>query len=431
MEYFHILGGKKLAGSIPLAGSKNLASKLMIASLLTADTCELTNVPDIGENQLAQQLVKLTGGTVERSGTSLSVSGASVSRSDVRDAPRNRLPVLVIAPLLLRLGEAIVPQPGGDKIGTRPINFHTDILTTLGASVRSANGLYHVTADRLLGAELPLPYPSVGATETALLATVWAQGESVIRGAAIEPEVLELIGYLKAMGASIRKTGEREFTIQGVRDFHGASQRVIPDRIEAVSYVSLALATGGSLELTETDGVDISTFSTFVESIGAQRQESSDHMKFWIDQPLTAGHVVTGVHPGFMTDWQQPTTVMLLTASGHSTVQETVHERRFGYIDELNKMGAAIRIEQQPAASAEADARLFATTEIAHVDGPAQLIGRTLTMPDLRAGLAYISAALVAQGQSKIYGVEQVDRGYDSIVEKLQSLGAEIERRVE
>ncbi len=429
MEYFLIRGGKRLSGSVPLSGSKNLASKLMIASLLTSEVCELRNVPDIGENQLAERLVELAGARVERSGQTIQVWADSVTQSDVQAAPKNRLPVLVVAPLLFRLGRATVPEPGGDRIGSRPINFHTDILRRLGAQVRAESGLYHVTADRLHGAELALPYPSVGATETALLASVWADGQSVIRGAAVEPEVLELIKYLQAMGAHIAHTGEREFTVHGVRTFHGAIQRVIPDRIEAVSYVCLALATGGSIELTKATGVDIDTFSTFVDNIGGRREKGKDTLKFWVNQPLRAGQVVTGVHPGFMTDWQQPTTVMLLTAHGHSTVKETVHERRFGYIDELNRMGAAIRVESVASQPQRNHFELHATTQIAHINGPRQLHGQALTMPDLRAGMAYISAALVASGQSSVFGIDQVDRGYDRIIEKLHSLGAEIERR--
>lgn len=430
MEYFSIKGGKRLEGTVSLAGSKNLASKLMIASLLSSEPCTITNVPEIGENQLAMDLVQLTGASATRDGTTVTINAPTITQTDLSDGPSNRLPILIISPLLFRTGEAIVPEPGGDKIGRRPVNFHVDLLTQFGAAVHVADGLYHATANRLVGTTIDLPYPSVGATETALMCAVWAEGESSIAGAAIEPEVQELVGYLNAMGADI-SLNDRTYTVQGVQSFHAASQRVIPDRLEAVSYATLAVATHGSVLLEHAKAEHLTAFMRMMEQAGAGVEQLEDGIRFSYQEPLKAVTITTGVHPGFMSDWQQPTAVMLLTAEGESAIHETVYEHRFGYVDQLISMGASIRVEAAASNLGLPPFELHEETQIAYLLGPAKLQGTTLTMPDLRAGMAYIIAALVAEGQSTVYGIEQVDRGYEQIVEKLQALGAEIERKVE
>ncbi|MBI4185771.1 UDP-N-acetylglucosamine 1-carboxyvinyltransferase [Candidatus Berkelbacteria bacterium] len=430
MSYFTITGGQPLHGSLTLAGSKNLASKLMIASLLTKETCTLYNVPDIGENQLAAALLHLTGARVQRAGTTVTVDPTNVTSADLRTGPKNRLPILLIPPLLFRTGKAVVPEPGGDQIGARPVNFHVKILEQFGARVHYESGTYHARAKQLTGTNLTLPFPSVGATETALLAAVWAKGSSIIAGAAIEPEVLELVSFLTALGGSIVRH-DRLFSVTGVADFHGASQTVIPDRIEAASYAALALATRGSVLLHNANPDHLSTYITFVESIGGAVDIEGGGLRFSYRQPLQAAHIVTGVHPGFMTDWQQPTAVMLLTAQGESSIHETVHEQRFGYVDQLNSLGASIRVERTSHSVGVPAFVLHPITLIAHIPGSTQLVGGRLTMPDLRAGMAYIIAALVARGQSTVYGVDQVDRGYERIDQKLLALGAQITRHTE
>lgn len=428
MPSFVIEGGRPLEGEISLAGSKNLASKLLIASLLTDEPCTLQNVPNIGENHLAEQLVSLAGARVTREGTTLTVHTPTITTTELLAAPRNRLPVLVIAPLLFRAGTVTVPEPGGDRIGARPINFHLDLLSSLGARVSPVEGGYRVEADQLSGTRLELPYPSVGATETALLATVWAAGVSTISNAALEPEVMELVRYLRSLGASIEQQGDREFLVTGRQTFHGATQRVLPDRIEAASYAALALASAGDVIVREARLAQLDTFLSFVSDIDGGYEIIGDDIRFWKKGPLRATDVTTGVHPGFMTDWQQPSAIALLTANGKSTIHETVHEQRFGYVEQLRKMGAKIDIEFVEGSAADRHI-IHERTQRAIIHGPAELHGAELTMPDLRAGMAYVIAALIASGTSTLYGIEQVDRGYEQLELKLRPLGAQIERR--
>ena len=429
MAFFTIHGGTPLRGEVTLSGAKNLASKLLIATLLTPDECVIENVPDIGENQIALEILRLVGATPSREIETIRTAADRITNSDVRAAPRNRLSGLTIGPLLFRTGRAAVPFPGGDRIGRRPVDFHLDALRSLGATITEESDGFSIEAPNgLQGAQIDLPFPSVGATETTLLTAAWARGETLLQNAAIEPEVLELVRFLQAMGAKIEQLADRTFRIQGVTNFSRARQRVIADRLEAVSYASAALATRGDVLLHEAVVEHLDTYITFVRRIGGGVAVESDGIRFYAEGHLRATDIRTDVYPGFVTDWQQPSTVVLVTAGGTSTIHETVYENRFGYVRELNRMGASIDVQTaclQPAC--RYDGQNF--EHVAVIQGPSHLHGTDIEVPDIRAGMAHVVAALVADGVSRLNGIEHLDRGYGHQFEaKLRGIGASIER---
>ncbi|MBI4032453.1 UDP-N-acetylglucosamine 1-carboxyvinyltransferase [Candidatus Berkelbacteria bacterium] len=418
-----------MAGEVTLSGAKNLASKLMLATLLTEEECILENVPEIGESDIALAMVARAGGHVERTGTTVRIRNHSISESDLSTVPRNRLSILAIGPLLFRTGRAIVPVPGGDQIGKRPVDFHLTALRQFGATITEEGGLYVAEALELTGTAVTLPYPSVGATETVLLCGAWANGTTTLTNAAIEPEVSELVHFLRELGVTIDSPSERTFVIQGTHSFKGATQRVIPDRLEAISYAAAALATRGDVRMHGAMPEHLNTYQTFVNDIGGSFEILGDALRVSAHGPLRPTVVRTDVYPGFATDWQQPSAVALLTAAGESVIHETVMDNRFGYCDDLIRMGAQISVSTNCVGT---PCRFNGqSAHVARISGPTQLTASQITIPDIRAGMAHLIAALIAHGESTLIGLEHLDRGYgQQLEEKLRALGATI-RRVE
>lgn len=430
MAHYEITGGQALHGTIKLSGAKNLASKLILASILTGEPCTLTNVPDIGESDIALSLIRAAGAMATRSGDTATITADNIHTYDLQAiATRNRLSILLIGPLLFRTGSADVPPVTGDQIGKRPIGFHIDALHALGVDIEQTEHGFRAVADRVHGATIALPYPSVGATETVLLTASWADGETVLTNAAIEPEVVALAHYLVAMGAKITiDIEQRCYRIQGVRSFHGASQRVIPDRLEAVSYASVALATGGDILLDDAQPADLQSYLDFCHRLGAGIELQHHGIRFFSNGPLVGTWFETAVHPGFMADWQQPSVVVLACATGTSRIHETVYEDRLRYTDELRRMGADIQVSTDCYGT---PCRFMGQghSHSATIHGPTTFQPATLTIPDIRAGMAHVVAALVAPGTSKLVGIEHLDRGYGLGLQiKLQGVGAVIER---
>lgn len=424
-----ITGGRPLTGQVTVSGAKNAATKMMIAALLTEDEVTLTNCPMIDDVMVAGEMIQQLGGEVKFGDHTVKIIAKNLEATHV-PAPNipNRLSILALSPLLHRVGHADLPAVTGDKIGPRPVNYHIESLRAMGAEIDAANDRYLATTKGLKGTSVDLPYPSVGATENAILAGVLAEGRTMITGAAIEPEIIELIKMLQQMGAIIEFRANRLIIIDGVKKLRGVTYTVPPDRLEAASFGMLAIATGGDILVKDARQDDLITFLNTIRRIGADYIIEPDGIRFKRNGgPLTAIEIETDTHPGFATDWQQPMVVLLTQAAGSSVVHETVHESRFGYVDTLKRMGANIEVFSKCLGELPCryNGKGFAHSAI--IQGPTPLHATTIEIPDLRAGMAHIMAALVASGTSQITGLEHILRGYENFFEKLESIGAEFE----
>ncbi len=433
MKKIFIKGGEPLSGEVQIVGAKNGASKMILASLLTEEEVILHNVPLQQETDIARELVHTFGGESAVSDHSLSIKVPEISQtSAIEMSRRNRLSILTVAPLLHRAGEAYVPKPEGDKIGPRPVNFHLDALEKMGAVIEDSPEAHVVKAPNgLKGAKIELPYPSVGATETILFASVLAEGRTVIKNAAIEPEIISLIMMLQKMGAIIQRGVGRYIEVIGVEKLHGCTHRVLADRLEAASYACIALATRGEIYCRGAGHSSMITFLNAVRRIGGEYIVDQDGVLFKGSDKYKGIELETDTHPGFATDWQQPFVVVLTQAEGTSVIHETVYQERFGYTEILNEMGADITLSDK--CLGEMPCR-FAGENYKHsavIKGPTPLKASQMTVPDIRAGLAYVAAALAAEGTSEIDGVEHLERGYENLYGNLKSIGADLEVREE
>lgn len=426
-----ITGGVPLRGEITLTGAKNAATKELVACLLTDEPVTLRNVPNIGDVDVTIEMLELLGATITRDGNTVTVEASHIASPEVTEAVsrKNRIPILLFGPLLSRFGRATIPALGGCKIGARPVDFHIQALQTMGAEIECRDGVYQakLRGPSLMGTVIDLPFPSVGATENIMLSAVLASGKTTIRNAAIEPEIVDLAKLLQSMGAIIYEDVNRTWVIEGVKKLHGADHRVIPDRIVAASFMIAGALTGGDVFVRGAEQEHMLTFLNAMRKVGVPFQIEADGIRVQGAAILAATAIETDVHPGFMTDWQQPFVMLLTQANGVSIVHETVYENRFGYTEALNKMGANIQVHEKclgekPCRYAQKNERHSAV-----IVGPTPLKAADIEIPDLRAGFSYLIAALVADGTSTLTGVEQIERGYEDIVGKLKSLGAQID----
>ncbi len=430
-DMFVIRGGNPLKGTVSVRGSKNAASKMMVASLLTDEPCTLENVPLSAEIDITRELCEIIGSIVESPGDHRVVLRTPYVRTSLVThlSRKNRIPILAVGPLLYRRGFAEIPVLGGCPIGHRPINFHIDALTKMGVVIERREHSYFAKAERIFGADISLGYPSVGATENILLTATLAKGSTTIRNAAVEPEILNVIEMLRAMGADIAVNGrERLITIHGVSKLHGVTARVIPDRNEVVSFACAAFATGGDLSIPDVEESHLAAFLAGARAIGATWEFSGGHLRFFGNKPYRAIAIETAPHPGFMTDWQQPFAVVLTQAEGTSILHETVYEDRFGYTKDLKRMGADIEVTDECLSDTACRFKGKGFHHSARITGPTALKGADIAITDLRAGIAHIIAALAARGESRISGLEHIDRGYERIEERLREVGADMER---
>jgi len=427
---FIVQGGQPLAGEIQLAGSKNAATKMLVASLLTEEECVLENFPEIGDTETVKELCRSLGSQINEKGSFLKIKTPKIENVESFALRyRNRIPILTLGPLLARVGEAKVPIVGGDKIGSRPVDFHLKALESLGAVITIEKDYYRATAPYgLHGANIIFAYPSVGATENAVLAAVLAKGKTFIRGAAVEPELIDLIKMLQKMGAIIELGANRQIYISGVEKLSGVHHWVIPDRNEAVSFACLALASGGNILIKDAIQDHLITFLNEVRRCGGNYEVKEEGIRFWRSKELAGLELETDTHPGFMTDWQQPMIIVLTQAQGISVIHETVYEDRFGYTKDLNLMGARITVFSKCLGELPCRFKNRGFPHSAVVDGKTPLKGTKIKVPDLRAGIAHLIAALIAEGESIIEGIEEIDRGYEKIDERLKNLGADILR---
>ncbi|WP_408640561.1 UDP-N-acetylglucosamine 1-carboxyvinyltransferase [Salinibacterium hongtaonis] len=427
-----ITGGKPLKGTIQVRGAKNLVTKAMVAALLGETPSELRGVPDISDVQVVRGLLEVYGVRVTSPSTGeLHFDTANVEKAHFAEidahAGASRIPILFCGPLLHRLGEARIPDLGGCRIGDRPIDFHLDALRAFGAVVdKTYEGIYITAPNGLKGANIELPYPSVGATEQVLLTAVRAEGTTELKNAAIEPEIMDLIAILQKMGAIISVEPNRVILIEGVDRLEGYRHSALFDRNEVASWASAALVTHGDIFVEGARQSEMMTFLNVFRKVGGAFDVHDNGIRFWHPggdlKPVT---IETDVHPGFMTDWQQPLIVALTQAHGVSIVHETVYENRFGFTEALNEMGANIVVHatglpNHPRRVARRDFEQAAT-----ITGPTPLHGAALHVPDLRGGFSHLIAALSAEGESTISNIGIISRGYEHIIEKLAALGAD------
>lgn len=435
MSILRVHGGKPLRGEIEVRGAKNFVSKAMVAALLGESASELRNVPDIKDVKVVGDLLRLHGVNVEHDKAAgivrLDPSNVETAqRTDIEvHAGSSRIPILLCGPLLHRLGEAFIPDLGGCHIGDRPINYHLDILREFGAVVDKQETGIHITAYKgLHGTKVELPYPSVGATEQLLLTAVRARGVTELRNAAMEPEIMDLINLLQRMGAIISVDTDRVIRVEGVERLGGYHYTALPDRIEAASWASAALATRGDIYVRGAHQADMVTFLNTFRKVGGEFTIDDDGIRF--RHPGTDLHHIvleTDVHPGFMTDWQQPLVVVLTQAKGLSIVHETVYEQRFGFTKALIRMGAQIQVHRECLGGLKCRFGQRNFNHSAVISGPTPLKAADIDVPDLRGGFSHLIAALAAEGTSNVSGIELIYRGYENFMGKLQALGADIE----
>ncbi|MDP5025356.1 MAG: UDP-N-acetylglucosamine 1-carboxyvinyltransferase [Aquiluna sp.] len=435
MSQITINGGKPLSGRVDLKGAKNLVTKAMVAALLGETPSTLLDVPHISDVEVVSRLLNLHGVSIshdERTGDMV-LDPSNVEQARMTDidahAGSSRIPILFCGPLLHRLGEAFIPGLGGCEIGNRPVDFHFDVLRSFGAVIEKLTTGTRLSApDGLVGAKIELPYPSVGATEQVLLSAVAAKGVTELRGAAIEPEIIDLIAILQKMGAVISVDTDRVIRIEGVTKLNGFTHRALFDRNEAASWASAALATGGDIFVGGASQVEMMTFLNVFRKVGGGFEIADDGIRFFHPgTPLQPVVIETDVHPGFMTDWQQPLVVALTQAQGLSIVHETVYEQRFGFTDALNQMGAQIQIYKECLGGTPCRFGQRNFNHSAVISGPTPLKGADIRVPDLRGGFSHVVAALAASGTSNVSNVQLISRGYERFIQKLEDLGADFQ----
>ena len=423
MDRILIRGGNRLSGRLPISGAKNAALTLMPCALLTDEPLTLRNLPRLadvdGFGHLLNQLgvsTMIEGARPDDFGRVMTLKGgrltSTVAPYDI--VSKMRASILVLGPLVGRAGEATVSLPGGCAIGNRPIDLHLKALEALGAEIELAAGYVKATAPggRLAGGRVSFPIVSVGATENALMAAVLAKGPSVIENAAREPEIVDLCNCLVAMGASISGIGTETIEIEGRARLHGATYRVMPDRIEAGSYACAAAITGGSLDLVGVAAADMRATSAALVEAGVTVEEHPDFMRVTASNGLAPLTLSTAPFPGFATDMQAQFMAMLCMADGASVLTETIFENRYMHVPELARMGADIQVRGRTAV----------------VRGVDKLIGAPVMATDLRASMSLILAGLAAEGETQVQRVYHLDRGYERLEEKLSAVGADIER---
>jgi len=442
MDKFIIHGGIPLKGEISVAGAKNVALKILVASILTDEEMVIHNVPQIRDVFFMLEVLKVLGVESTVTGHTVRVVNRHKEHAKVplEVGARLRTSSMVMGPLLARYGEATTPNPGGCRLGARPIDRHVGALQEMGASItyHSDDGYFYGKANGLHGATIRFAKNTHTGTETIILAAVLARGQTILENAAEEVEIDDLIVCLNQMGAKIRRESPRKIIIDGVSALHGTDYSIMPDRNEEVTFAIASVMTGGDILVRNSQRQHLDAFlQMFTKAGGRHEAINNTSTRYFHDGLLHATNVVTASYPGFMTDWQAPWAVLMTQAKGVSTIHETVFESRFSYVSELKKMGAHIEFFDPPVDNPEAfynfnwGDRVLGYHQGIRITGPTKLHNAVLEIDDLRAGATLILAALSAAGESVIHGVEQVDRGYENIEERLRSLGAKIERTKE
>lgn len=439
MERFEIVGGKKLKGQVNVFGSKNVVLKVLVAACLTNEEIYIDNVPLISDVYAMTEIIEHLGGKVEFKDHRfvIKVEDFLSNKIALEKAAEARTSFMFLAPLLIRKKEAIIPNPGGCRIGARPIDRVIGGLKKMGVRVKysSKDGFFHATAPNgLNGAYYKFEKSTHTGTETMLIAAVMAKGKTILENAAQEPEIDELIAFLRRMGAKIVREKPRRIVIEGVEKLGGASFIIAPDRNEVVTLAVAAIITQGDIFIKDISKRGLEEFLEMLRKIGAGFEVKKDGIRFFYKGPLKPSDVTTTFYPGFMTDWQGPWAVLMTQANGVSTIHEAVYENRFNYVGELRKMGADVELYNpkviNPAKFYNFNIKDDKKTNLhaAKITGPANLHNGILNMTDIRAGATLVLGALVASGESVLFGLEYLDRGYEQFEQRLKILGAKIKR---
>lgn len=415
MEQYAVKGGNPLVGEVEIGGAKNAALGILAAAVMTEETVTIENVPDLRDTAAMLQAMESIGIKVER----VDRHTVKITAKTIRDLvieedsiKKIRASYYFIGALLGKYRRAEVALPGGCNIGLRPIDQHIKGFRALGAELKIERGLVIAKAQQLKGTHIYLDVVSVGATINVMLAAVMAEGQTTIENAAKEPHIVDVANFLNSMGANIKGAGTDVIKIKGVPRLHGTEYAIIPDQIEAGTFMFAAAVTKGDVTVKNVIPKHLESISAKLMEIGCEVEESDDAVRVVAAKPLTHTHVKTLPYPGFPTDMQPQITVALGLSKGTSIVTESIFENRFKYVDELTRMGANIKVEGNTAI----------------IDGVSQYTGASITAPDLRAGAALVTAALAAEGISTIDDIKFIERGYEDFPQKLQSLGAQIEK---
>jgi len=415
MDQIIIHGGRRLAGAVRISGAKNAALPILASTILGGGECVLSNMPSVVDVLTMGKLLRMLGIAVVQEGEHTVAHAQSIASTEAPyDLVRTmRASVLVLGPLVARMGEAKVSLPGGCAIGSRPVNFHLAGLEKMGASVEIEHGYIKATARRLRGSRIYFDIPSVTGTENLMMAAVLAEGTTVLENTAKEPEIADLADFLVKRGARIAGAGTDMITIEGVTELHGADHDVIPDRIEAGTYLVAGALTGGQGSVERCRPEHLEPLLVKLRESGAELAEEGGRVRLKMNGRLKGTNVRTSPHPGFPTDMQAQFVALMAVAEGTSVVTETIFESRFMHVEELRRMGGDIRVEGN---------RVLIT-------GKERLTGAPVMASDLRASAGLIVAGLAAEGTTEVSRVYHLDRGYERLEEKLNALGASIERR--
>lgn len=418
MEQYAIKGGNPLVGDVEIGGAKNAALPILAASAMTDETVYIENMPDVRDTNVMLQAIENIGGLVERIDRhTVRISGRTIRDMVIDDdcVKKIRASYYFLGALLGKYKRAQVTLPGGCNIGLRPIDQHIKGFRALGADVRIEHGLVIADTQRLKGGHIYMDVVSVGATIDVMIAAVMAEGQTIIENAAKEPHVVDVANFLNSMGAVVKGAGTDVIRIKGVPRLHGTEYAIIPDQIEAGTFMFAAAVTKGDVTVKNVIPKHLESITAKLTEIGCEVDESDDAVRVVAAKPLTHTHVKTLPYPGFPTDMQPQITVALGLSRGTSIVTESIFENRFKYVDELTRMGASIKVEGG---------------NTAIIDGVSRYTGASISAPDLRAGAALVIAGLSAEGTTVIDDIRFIERGYEDFHIKLQSLGAQIEKIV-
>ncbi len=415
MEQYAIKGGNPLVGEVEIGGAKNAALGILAASIMTDETVVIENVPDVRDTNVMMKAIESIGGIVESIDRhTVKISGKTINDVVIEDGfiKKIRASYYLLGALLGKYKRAQVTLPGGCNIGLRPIDQHIKGFRALGADVRIEHGLIIAEAQRLRGSHIYLDVVTVGATIDIMMAAVMAEGQTIIENAAKEPHVVDVANFLNSMGAVIKGAGTDVVRIKGVPRLHGTEYVIIPDQIEAGTFMFAAAVTKGDVTVKNVIPKHLESISAKLIEVGCEVEESDDAVRVVAAKPLTHTHVKTLPYPGFPTDMQPQITVALGLSRGTSIVTESIFENRFKYVDELTRMGANIKVEGNTAI----------------IDGVGKYTGASISAPDLRAGAALVIAGLAAEGMTTVDDIQFIERGYEDFHIKLKNLGAQIEK---
>ena len=415
MSNIKITGGKRLEGTISVQGAKNSVLPILAAAILVNGESRLQNCPNLKDVDAAIMILEHLGCKITRNEQEIVIDSSSLDKSEIPDhlMREMRSSVIFLGAILGRTGRATLSTPGGCELGKRPINLHIDALRQLGAEIDVKGPSIDARADRLVGCTVNFETPSVGATENAMLAALCAEGETIITNAAREPEIVDLQNFLVAAGAKIRGAGQSTIVVSGGAKLRPVTYSIMPDRIVACTYLCAVASTGGHLEMTNIIPEHIEAVTNCLETAGCKIEISGSNLVMVVKKRINALRpIITRPYPGFPTDAQPCLVASCATAKGTTVVIENIFDNRYGYVDELRRMGADIKLEGR----------------VAIVTGVKRLTGATVKATDLRGGAALVVAALAAAGETEITEIAHIDRGYDRLEETLSALGADITR---